>query len=256
MSRPTIFLPPTVPGGIWLLSCIRPSSVTIHICTRAYENNKESPPNCRIKNHSLNIGFTKGQMKLSNSTNGECTTCYVLRIVVSLWGAPKITSSIRRHLTLRTMIIPIAALSESAPQEWSLLELNGELMRPVNRSNEAGLDGTEGDACASYPHRRPRRMELGAVRFDAGGIPVMTVGSHELRGKIEVLKQPFVVLRKRKRRSEGAAGAGCGSPDSLSERHRGAKSNDADDTAGFSLEMAGVVSKKMLFDRYPKSIMR
>ena len=27
----------------------------------------------------------------------------------------------------------------------------------------------------------------------------MTLGSHELKGKIEKLKQPFVVMRKRKR---------------------------------------------------------
>jgi len=54
----------------------------------------------------------------------------------------------------------------------------------------------------------------------------MTVGSHELNGKIEALKQPFAVMKKRK----------------------------LEETTEY--EIVGVVTKKFLFDQYPKSIMR
>ena len=56
--------------------------------------------------------------------------------------------------------------------------------------------------------------------------PVMTIGSHELKGKIETLKQPFAVMKKRK----------------------------LEETTEY--EIVGVVTKKFLFDQYPKSIMR
>ena len=55
----------------------------------------------------------------------------------------------------------------------------------------------------------------------------MTVGSHELKGKVVDLKQKFAVLKKTKETEEGT-----------------------------SYEVVGVVSKKLLFDEYPKCIMR
>ena len=54
----------------------------------------------------------------------------------------------------------------------------------------------------------------------------MTVGSHELKGSIETLKQPFAVMKKCKR------------------------------VANTDYEIVGVITKKYLFDQYPKSIMR
>lgn len=55
----------------------------------------------------------------------------------------------------------------------------------------------------------------------------MVLGSHELKGEVMTLKEPFCVMRKRKRE---------------------------EDTVDYSV--VGVVTKKLLFNQYPKSIMR
>ena len=59
--------------------------------------------------------------------------------------------------------------------------------------------------------------------------------SHELKGKVIELKEPFLVLRKRKR-----------------------SSNEEEDKKGNNVEfeITGMIKKKVLFDKYPKSIMR
>ena len=56
--------------------------------------------------------------------------------------------------------------------------------------------------------------------------PVMILGTHELQGKVESLKQPFCVLEK-----EEASG-------------------------GTSYRVGGIVTQKLLFDKYPKVILR
>ena len=62
----------------------------------------------------------------------------------------------------------------------------------------------------------------------------MTIASHELKGKVIELKEPFLVLRKRKR-----------------------SSNEEEDKKGnVEFEITGMIKKKVLFDKYPKSIMR
>ena len=101
----------------------------------------------------------------------------------------------------------------------------------------------------------------------------MTLGSHELKGKVENLKQPFVVMRKKRKRDDTecrptctyAAGTRTGNGDFSSGD---VKKNDCTmmdvDTGGAKsaassavmYEVAGVVKKKLLFDNYPKSIMR
>ena len=86
----------------------------------------------------------------------------------------------------------------------------------------------------------------------------MTLGSHELKGRVEDLKQPFVVMKKRKRDDDGGAGGGNGGGDGGD----GSSEMDIDSSASalsgaaVSYEVAGVVKKKMMFDNYPKSIMR
>lgn len=54
----------------------------------------------------------------------------------------------------------------------------------------------------------------------------MILGSHELKGEVLTLKEPFCVMNKRKRGEE------------------------------VDYTVVGVVAKKLLFDRYPKTIMR
>lgn len=68
----------------------------------------------------------------------------------------------------------------------------------------------------------------------------MIVGSHELKGKVVMLKQPFVVMKKKKKAL----------PRKILEG--GVKEDDGQ----VEYEALGVVSKKLLFDEYPKSIMR
>lgn len=64
----------------------------------------------------------------------------------------------------------------------------------------------------------------------AQGTPVITLGTHEIKGRIMSLKKPYMVIRK------------------------GIVSTD--DSNSMEYEIAGVVTKKVLFDDRPKTIMR
>ena len=70
----------------------------------------------------------------------------------------------------------------------------------------------------------------------------MTIGNHELKGTAIKLKEPFAVLRKRK------------ASQITSNNDDG--SNQLQSQSGVQLEVVGVVKKKLMFDQYPKSIMR
>lgn len=120
-----------------------------------------------------------------------------------------------------------------------MLELNGELLKPLDdegtTSSQTTIDNLR------------RRVELGSVKFDTDGAPTLIIGNHELKGTAIILKEPFAVLRKRKAKR-------------ISQR------DDVDLVSGEStllksqckthLEVVGVVKKKLMFDQYPKSMMR
>lgn len=57
----------------------------------------------------------------------------------------------------------------------------------------------------------------------------MILGSHELKGSVEELKQPFCVLKKQV---------------------------DESDNDKVSYTVAGIITRKLLFNQYPKIIMR
>jgi hypothetical protein len=59
----------------------------------------------------------------------------------------------------------------------------------------------------------------------------MICGTHELKGSVEELKQPFCVLRKQ-------------------------ETGDGNDHPQTSYTINGIVTRKLLFTRYPKTIMR
>jgi len=126
---------------------------------------------------------------------------------------------------------------DDTPQEWSLLELNGELITPDKVA--------EGDA-----------MELGSVKFDAEGTPIMTIASHELKGKVQALQQPLVIMKPRSKRTNVESSSA--SNESNKRMKVGTDKMDVDkmDEQHDGYEVAGVVTSKILFDRYPKSIMR
>ena len=122
------------------------------------------------------------------------------------------------------LIIPIQADSSSCQSEWTILELNGELIMPIELP----------DAANSHEQSvifGPDQVELGSLRFQDGKIPVMILGSHELKGSIEQLKQPFCVFEKEH----------CLSSEGENQ---------------LQYKIAGVINKKLLFNNYPKSIMR
>ena len=147
------------------------------------------------------------------------------------------------------MIIPIRAPthSESAEKvEWVMLELNGELLKPLDQSLQASR------ATSSLPRGTNdndndirRRVELGSVKLDDEGAPTLIIGNHELKGTAIKLKEPFAVLRKRKAcQITEDNDANISSESKLTKNSR------------VQLEVAGIVKKKLMFDQYPKSIMR
>ena len=107
---------------------------------------------------------------------------------------------------------------ENGIPKWVLLELNGQLLSPTPSSTTSVVaeDGTE----------------LGMISFD-NGTPVIVVGTHEIRGKIEKLPKPFLVLRK------GTA-----------------NKTDSGETGEAVVVIEGIIEEKFLFNSYPKTIMR
>jgi len=65
---------------------------------------------------------------------------------------------------------------------------------------------------------------------------MMTIGNHELRGKVEKLANPFLVMKK-------VVG--------------GSSSNrSSQDSQDVSYEVAAIIKKKLLFTEYPNAIIR
>lgn len=65
----------------------------------------------------------------------------------------------------------------------------------------------------------------------------MILGTHELQGKVESLKQPFCVLEK----DDGGTSS---------------TSNGAGTTGTTCYRVKGIVTSKLLFDKYPKVILK
>jgi len=123
-----------------------------------------------------------------------------------------------------------------------MLELNGELSKPLDESRRAS------QATASLPgavNDGRRRVELGSVKFDADGAPTLIIGNHQLKGTSIKLKEPFAVLRKRK-----------ASQITENDDADGTSGSRLKSLSGVQLEVVGVVKKKLMFISYPKSIMR
>mmetsp|Transcript_26926 Transcript_26926/g.45877 ORF Transcript_26926/g.45877 Transcript_26926/m.45877 type:complete len:146 (+) Transcript_26926:17-454(+) len=145
------------------------------------------------------------------------------------------------------MIIPINAPAHgdsTKKVEWVMIELNGELSKPLDDSRRAAQAASaplSGDAGGCK-----RRVELGSVKFDPDGAPTLIIGNHELKGTATKMKEPFAVLRKRK--------------STQISKNNDSEGNDPSKKlklqSGVQLEVVGVVNKKLIFDQYPKSIMR
>jgi Ctf8 len=119
--------------------------------------------------------------------------------------------------------------------EYALIEINGELLLPTSGSSPSKNENRDPDESAR--NEPPlvdvaSELELGAVDF-VNDKPIMILGSHELKGTIEDLKQPFCVLKK----------------EHDSSADDGNKTNS-------QYTIQGVITKKILFNQYPKIIMR
>ena len=129
--------------------------------------------------------------------------------------------------TSDSVVIPIVGQESSCTKEWTILELNGELIMPVDLP-------TEND-----PHSAvlgPDQVELGSLHYHDKKTMKMILGSHELKGTIEVLKQPFCIFEK--------------------ERNGAAVANGEEESSNVQYKVAGVITKKVLFNNYPKTIMK
>ena len=129
------------------------------------------------------------------------------------------------------VVIPIIGDSTSCSCEWTVIELNGELVVPTELPTaDKQLTKILG----------PDQVELGSLRFQDEKTPVMVLGSHELKGTVQILKQPFCVFEK--------------------QRGASASAEEEDDDNGESQDLqykvAGIVTKKLLFNNYPKTIMK
>lgn len=86
------------------------------------------------------------------------------------------------------------------------------------------------------------------------GAPTLIIGNHELKGSAIKLKEPFAVLRKRKKASQMISK----NSDIITtdDGDGGTGGTSLNKHSGVQLEVVGVVKKKLMFDSYPKNIMR
>ena len=135
------------------------------------------------------------------------------------------------------VVIPIHGDSSSCNSEWTVIELNGELVVPTE------LPTAENQLVKVVG---PDQVELGSLRFQDEKTPVMVLGSHELKGTVEILKQPFCVFEKER----GITTALSTSTENSDDKENGELQGD------LQYKVVGIITKKLLFNKYPKVIMK
>ena len=110
----------------------------------------------------------------------------------------------------------------------TLIELNGTVHLPPP-SSTSKLSSEAG-------------VELGKFTLNSGGSPTLVIGSHVVTGKAVEVSKPYLLCRR-----QGSVG---------SKRKRGGSGEEDDEGGGSGIEVVGVVTKKYLFDAYPKTITR
>ena len=151
-------------------------------------------------------------------------------------------------------------------QEWAMIEINGELILPPSLSSSTSTSTTSMDSGTTISMFDTRtNVELGSISFDTSHpsssvvVPIMIIGTHELRGTIIELQQPFVCLQKHTKGMPRVPNDETAVPMMESDND-----NDMDDrrrnatTPIVSTEyvIRGIVKYKFIFNQYPKTIMR
>lgn len=162
-------------------------------------------------------------------------------------------------------------------QEWAMIEINGELLLPsVSSSTSTTDDGMSSSTTTTTTTTRTTmfdtrtNVELGSISFETSHsttkttinkqqtVPIMIIGTHELRGTIIELQQPFLCLQKKVKDDQTNDGSTKNDGiihmiDSDDEDN-----DDRTTTTSFSTEyvIRGLVKYKFIFNQYPKTIMR
>ena len=140
--------------------------------------------------------------------------------------------------------------------EWALLELNGEIIPPA-----ADITTNTED--------QQQLIELGCIDImdmnttndiNKNNIK-MIISSHELSGKIEDLKEPFVVLEKKNMMNNNRRGDDDDDNDNIVTKKAKVDVIDISNSkengeCNVEYEAVGIVTKRIMFDEYPKTIMR
>ena len=152
---------------------------------------------------------------------------------------------------------------------YLLIELNGQLLSPHpftdkegnknNTRNSVSLKAN-GKSPISQSGSDSKSTELGMLTYreGSGNIPQIVIGTHEIKGKVVKLKKEILVLRKGGKRDIGVGSDGDeekGGEGSAKKRRK------TDGGVGGEEEVSpiliiGVIKEKLLFDTYPKTIMR
>jgi Ctf8 len=153
-------------------------------------------------------------------------------------------------------------------QEWAMIEINGELLLPSPLSSNN--DGTSSSSSSSIFDSRTN-VELGSISFEtcqsatsssaspkqAPVVPIMIIGTHELRGSIIELPQPFLCLQKHVRGAVRNQNHPMGIIDlTENEMDDVTDRNDTKTTTTTEYFVRGIVKYKFIFNQYPKTIMR
>jgi Ctf8 len=134
--------------------------------------------------------------------------------------------------------------------EWAMIEINGELFVPPSATTNKTTNNT------TTIFDITNRIELGSISFidsndHTSKIPIMILGTHELRGTIVELVQPFLCLQKQHHQSSLASSV---VHDNFNTGNH--NNNIETTTTTTSFDIMGVVKYKLVFNQYPKTIMR
>eukprot|EP00590_Aulacoseira_subarctica_P011753 CAMPEP_0172426654 /NCGR_PEP_ID=MMETSP1064-20121228/38526_1 /TAXON_ID=202472 /ORGANISM="Aulacoseira subarctica , Strain CCAP 1002/5" /LENGTH=127 /DNA_ID=CAMNT_0013170385 /DNA_START=236 /DNA_END=619 /DNA_ORIENTATION=+ len=127
-----------------------------------------------------------------------------------------------------------------------MIELNGEILPPLNGYLNNSTNST---------NETSSTVELGLIRFE-NNMPIMIVGSHELRGKVEKLAMPFVVMRKILSTSDEFQNISSKDDNNNKDTSKINDPHVISNNVRTSYEVAAIIRRKFIFTEYPNAIIR